>query len=117
MDNILEKTEKHMTPAEVEDRAQRKLNWHAFADEAATSWKAMFSQRKRQRGADRDPRRHPIDIYLVRRSRIMTTKSLPSLAVPCPRSPILAYRDALLWHRHQYYSLQRHKIPVQGALP
>ena len=117
MDNILEKTEKHMTPAEVEDRAQRKLNWQAFADEAATSWKAMFSQPKRQRGADRDPPRHPIDIYLVRCCRIMTTKSLPSLAVPCPRSPSLADRDALLWHRHQYYALQRHRIPVQGALP
>ena len=117
MDNILEKTEKHMTPAEVEDRAQRKLNWQAFADEAATSWKAMFPQAKRQRGADRDPPRHPIDYYLVRCCRTLTAKRMPSLAVPCPHSPSLANKDALLWHRHQYHALQRHKIPVQGALP
>jgi hypothetical protein len=101
MDNILEKTEKHMTPAEVEDRAQRKLNWQAFADEAATSWKAMFPQAKRQRGADRDQPRHPIDFYMVRCCRTMTAKRMHGLAVPRLRSPSLADKGALVWHRHE----------------
>lgn len=44
----MDKSERSMSPDELEDRKQRKVNWQAFSDEAVTAWKAMFSRSKRQ---------------------------------------------------------------------
>lgn len=56
IDNLLERSERHMTATEVAERRERKQTWQAIAEEAARSWKAMFSRPKRQREEEARPR-------------------------------------------------------------
>ena len=55
IDNILEKSEKHMAADEVAQRAQRRLEWQDTSAEAAASWKAMFRKHKRHRSEREAP--------------------------------------------------------------
>ena len=64
IDNILEKSEKHMAADEVAQRAQRKLEWQDTAAEAAASWKAMFRKHKRHR-SERGAPMHGLDMLTV----------------------------------------------------
>ena len=55
IDNILEKSEKHMAADEVAQRVQRRLEWQDTSAEAAASWKAMFRRHKRHRSEREAP--------------------------------------------------------------
>ena len=77
IDNILEKSERHMAADEVVQRAQRRLEWQDTAAEAAASWKAMFKRHKRRR-RDREAHTDGLDMLAVSQSSPTCSHSFPS---------------------------------------
>ena len=68
IDNILEKSEKHMAADEVAQRAQRRTEWQDTSAEAAASWKAMFKKHKRLR-SERDALTYGSDMLTVSQTK------------------------------------------------
>ena len=101
LDNIMDKSERSMSPDELEDRKQRKVNWQAFSDEAVTAWKAMFSRYKRQH-TERDTGGGRLPPFMI--DAIMVRH--------CPKSYGLDWRHTLVTRcYHLQTELPRHGRP------